>query len=114
MTPGPQPGSCRFESGRGYLKFVWSWGSLATPPASGAGDARSNRADQTLRCAARRRLSAPLSGRAGAPVRPSARYIQEQCIEAVRGGGIGYLASLMSSSCGFESRPRYLGDVAQR
>ena len=39
MTPGPQPGSCGFESRRGYL-FIWSWGSMATPPASGAGDRR--------------------------------------------------------------------------
>jgi hypothetical protein len=36
MTPGPQPGSCEFESRRGC--FIWLWGSLATPPVSGTGD----------------------------------------------------------------------------
>jgi hypothetical protein len=40
MTPGPQPGSCGFESRRGYWNVHLAVGELATPPASGAGDRR--------------------------------------------------------------------------
>jgi hypothetical protein len=46
MTPGPQPGSCGFESRRGCCLLL-PVGETATPPASGAGDRwfESSRAD---------------------------------------------------------------------
>jgi hypothetical protein len=46
MTPGPQPGSCGFESRRGFQLAV---GEMATPPASGAGRRRFESCQPDLR-----------------------------------------------------------------
>src|SRR5262249_43340983 len=46
--------------------LVWSWGSVATPPASGAGDRRFDSCRPDLRRRLRRRLAAPQRGRGAA------------------------------------------------
>jgi hypothetical protein len=85
MTPGPQPGSCGFESRRGCS--TTGRGGIGTPPASGAGDCRFD------------------------PCRPDT----ETNVAPSRGRGEAVLASLMSSRPWVRIPPAQLqhGGVAQ-
>jgi hypothetical protein len=106
MTPDSQSGSCGFESRRGCWNN-WLWGSVATPPASGAGDRRfdSCRPDRFRRKspAPLAQLSADGSGRCAVRRRRQSRHRRRAERARWRSGS---LASLMSSRRGFESRPR--------
>ena len=92
MTPGPQPGSCGFESRRGYL------GALGEPPGSPRPPPLVRFADKRCALAVGEVATPPASG-AG-----DRRF--DSCRPDLRGGGAVFLASLMSSRRGFESHPR--------
>ena len=131
MTPGSQPGSCGFESRRGFFQLVV--GEPGTPPVSGTGDRRfeSCRPDTEgltrhgcaaePRCSLRYRvLTRPGNAITGAPcvrglatsIAPRRRAMSRQSLQRSRGGAV--LASLMSLRSWVRIPPAQLGGVAQR